>query len=641
MTYQEGSTGSQDEFPEGAGVPAAAEATNGWSIVPEAPEQVPAPPPRRPWRWWIAIAVTVLVVATAAAVALVTTRGAGDSPTLAWVPANAMVYAEGRLDVPGDQGPALASFLSNFPGFADTSNLQSKLGQTWDRLLTVGDSSTRFSYTRDVAPWFQGTVGVAVLPGATASTPAVVVLAAVADQAKARSELDKVVGEAQKAGRAPKQSTVAGMTVWTFTMPAEGAAGDATGSGSSAAGTPRELSVALLNGSFVATNDPAAISAVQDVKNGRAAGLAGSASYKSAVSGAASPSLASVYVSASAIQQQVRALAPSAAPLASPLAACSAHAVPQSAYGTLRAQADQIVADLRGQVAGGTPPAPHESTLADHVPGTALAYFETHDAGQALACLVTQLKATAAASGSGNGASGAGSSGADSIAQVEALLGGSLESFVSWMGDAGVVVDAATATAPMPRVALIATVTDESLATQRLGQLTSLVKMIGSMGVSGLTVTDSKHGSATVTTLTIPASALASAAGAGPGAGAAGALPASISIGWTLADGRFILGLGADTVTSLLDQSTAQSLGATPAFTQALASAGGPSTSGFAYVDLRALRAAAESAMPSSERANYDANVRPYLLPFDRLVSVAGVSGSSMTSRTIITVSKP
>ncbi len=623
MTYQ-GDPAGEPTLPE---TPAVDSTGGGWSIVPAAPELVPAPPARRPWRWWVAIAVTVLVVGAAAAAALVTTRGAADSPTLAFVPANAIVYAEGRLDVPGDQGAALASFLSNFPGFADTSNLQSKLGQTWDRLFQAAPGNP-FSYTADVAPWFQGTVGVAVLPGAAGAEPGVVMLAAVADQSKAQAELDKVVAEATKAGETPKQSTVSGVTVWTFTPPADGTAG-----GSGTTTHPRDVSLALLQGAFVATNDTSAITAVQDVAAGRSAGLADSAAYRAAVGSAASPALGDVYVSVTALRQEAAALAPGAAalasPLASPLAGCSAQSVPQSLYGTLRAKAGSLQIDVRGQSSGGTPATPHDSTLVDHVPGTALAYFESHDAGTALACLVAQLKAAAGT---------AGSSGAQSLGQIESVLGGQLESFVSWMGDAGVVVDAPTATQAMPRVALIATVTDTSLATQRLGQLTSLLRMFGSAAGGGITVTQAAHGAATVTTLTIPVSSLPSLPEATPGA--AGSVP-PVSVSWTLADGRFILGVGADTVTSLLDQSTAQSLGATPAFTQALTSAGGPSTTGFAYVDLRALRAAAEAAIPASEQANYDANVKPYLLPFDRLVAVNGVSGSANTSRTIITVGNP
>jgi hypothetical protein len=112
-------------------------------------------------------------------------------------------------------------------------------------------------------------------------------------------------------------------------------------------------------------------------------------------------------------------------------------------------------------------------------------------------------------------------------------------------------------------------------------------------------------------------------------------------VSWTLADGRFILGLGQDVVAALLDQSTAESLGSTPAFADALASAGGPATTGFAYFDLRAIRAAAELAMPASEQSVYDADVQPYLLPFDRLVVVYGASGSTKTFRAIISVSNP
>ena len=598
---------------------------DGWTIPPVQPPVAPAKAGGlRPWRWWIAIAATVIVIAAAGGVALVTTRAA-TSATIAYVPANALVYAEGRLDMPGDQGATVASFLSHFPGFSDTSNLQTKLNDTWDRLLGQIPGN-KYTYSADIAPWVQGTVAVAVLPGASPSAPEAVALVAVADQAKAQSELDRIIADARSAGTAPVQSTVGGATVWTFPS--------ATGS-TPAAG--HAMHVALLQGMLVVTNDTAAITAIQDVKSGVAASLASSQAYRDASAGAASSNLASIYISTASLRRQVAALVPSAAPavsplaspLASPLVACAAQAIPTSVYGTLRAQADQIVADLRAPLPAGSSPAPaRQSALVDHVPGNALAYLETHDLGKALACLVTQVKAAIPAASGGSSAN---------LGQVEGMLGGQLESFVSWLGDAGIVVEAPAAGQQLPTVGIIATVTDTTLATQRLGELQSLAGLAAASGLAGISVSTQQDGAATITTLSVASSVLSV-----PGSiGGAGGTPPTVAISWTLSDGRFFLGLGPSVVRSFLDLPAGQSLGTTPAFSAALASAGGPSTGGFAYLDLRAIRATAEAVIPSADRSSYEADVRPYLLPFDRLVVVNGLEGSTTTTRAIITVSNP
>jgi len=636
----EGPTGAAEAWPASDQAPESPEpgaagesATGGWTVLPGA--SLPAVDRARPspWRWWVAIAVTVLVVGSVAGAVVVATRGAGASPTLGYVPSNAIVYAEGRLDVPGDQGVALASFLSNFPGFSDTSNLQAKLDDTWDRLFAAIPGNP-LTYSADVAPWVQGTIAVAVLPGATPSAPRAVALVAVANQDRAQAELDKLVTAARSAGVSPAETTIGAAPVWTFPPTAR-----APGASSGATAAPRErgVSVALLPGAFVAASDPATIGTLQDVKAGRAAGLEGSQPYRDATSGTAASDLAAVYVSTGALGQELQALVPSiapapsplASPLSSPLVACVTRAFPVSAYGTLRAESDRLVADLRAQAPSGSATGTaRTSTLVDHVPGTALVYLETHDAGATLVCLLTQVTAVLPATASGSSVR---------LGQVEGLLGGRLESLVSWMGDAGIVVDAPTGASRVPRVALLASVPDAALAAERLGQLHALIGLATLGGAQGITLTETSHGSATITTVSIAASSLSL-----PGVtGGAGGAPTSIALSWTLSNGRFILGLGQDEVAALLDQASAQSLGATPAFTDALASAGGPATTGFAYVDLRALRAAAESAMPATERSAYDASVRPYLLPFDRLMVVNSANGSATISRAIITVSNP
>ena len=54
-----------------------------------------------------------------------------------YAPADAAMYEEIDLNMPGDQHDQLASFMSHFPGFADPSSFQQKLDDTLNQLLGV------------------------------------------------------------------------------------------------------------------------------------------------------------------------------------------------------------------------------------------------------------------------------------------------------------------------------------------------------------------------------------------------------------------------------------------------------------------------------------------------------------------------
>ena len=82
---------------------------------------------RRPVRWPVAIALIAIVLAVSAVVGILVTGQAPNAKVLAYVPDGTIAYGEARLDLPGDQRLAVASFLSKFPGFADQSALETKL----------------------------------------------------------------------------------------------------------------------------------------------------------------------------------------------------------------------------------------------------------------------------------------------------------------------------------------------------------------------------------------------------------------------------------------------------------------------------------------------------------------------------------
>lgn len=562
-------------------------------------------------RWAIATGATIVILAAVAALIFAAQRPSA-SPILPYVPGNAIAYAEARLDTPGDQGQALASFLAHFPGFADTSNLQVKLGDTWDRLV-AGLTGNRYRYSTDVEPWAEGTVGVAVLPAPGRREPGVVVLAAVKDQARAQAELDKVVASVARRGT---RVEVGGTTAWTMD-------------------NGQAVLALLPSGMFVIASDTGTVGAVADARAGKTANLGAAQAYLDASAGSASDRLGSVYISTSAVGSQLRSLMPSIAPTvtacggtADPLAA-----LPVSMFGTLRAEQDGVVVDVRVRPSPGVAaPTAHASTLVDHVPATTLAYVEVHDLGKALSGGICGLKAGMASSASR--LPGASSAPVDQqVQQIEGLLGGPLESFVSWMGDGGIAVGAPLADQSTPSVVFVASAADVSAATQRLAQLKGLLELAGSFGgARGLAVSDVRHGAATITTLTVPTSV---AVGGSSGT----SLPPSVSVSWTLSGGVFVLALSPGAVARVLDLQSAQSLGATPAFRDALAAAGGPSVTSIAYVDLRATRATAEAAagLPST----YATDVKPYLLPLDRFVAAGTVQDGVPVIRAVVTVSNP
>ena len=104
-----------------------------------------------------------VVLAIAAFVGILVTGRAPNAKVLGYVPDGTIAYGEARLDLPGDQRLALASFLSKFPGFADQSAIETKLNEVMDRFVggvTNGDQA----YTTDIQPWFDGELAFALGP---------------------------------------------------------------------------------------------------------------------------------------------------------------------------------------------------------------------------------------------------------------------------------------------------------------------------------------------------------------------------------------------------------------------------------------------------------------------------------------------
>jgi hypothetical protein len=93
------------------------------------PAATPRAARRGPWRWAIALVATAAVVVSGSGLAVFAQNGAGQSQGPVFVPADAAMYVEARLDMPDGQAEALAQMMTAFPGFADAGSFDMKVDE--------------------------------------------------------------------------------------------------------------------------------------------------------------------------------------------------------------------------------------------------------------------------------------------------------------------------------------------------------------------------------------------------------------------------------------------------------------------------------------------------------------------------------
>ena len=119
-------------------------------------------------RWAVGLGVAGLAVVVAIGAFIV--LGSRPMPeALKYIPADAAVVVEVRMDLPGDQLQKLGNLLGHFPGFADQSTLPAKIDESLSRLVQQG-GSTEMDYVRDIKPWLSGPTFIAIrLPSSAGS----------------------------------------------------------------------------------------------------------------------------------------------------------------------------------------------------------------------------------------------------------------------------------------------------------------------------------------------------------------------------------------------------------------------------------------------------------------------------------------
>ena len=560
-------------------------------------------------RWVVALVATSLVLAGAVGLAAVAGAGNSTSPTLAYVPANALAYAEARLDLPGNQRDEATRFLARLPGLLDSTSLPLKIGRALDGMMG-SVAGGRLSYTRDLEPWFAGPAAVALLPPPTSTDetsaagtkrPRPAVLIAVKDRPQVEAFLDKLRAEAIAQGATVTPVAVGGTDGWTI-APKDGPG----------------ITVALTEDMLVASERPEDLALLMDTKAGRVPGLAGSEAFGAATAGAPADRIGSAFVRAELMGDLLAASASDGAAAGLPAGLLTAAKLPDWFFATLRAEGDRLVIDGRSAAVAGSTPAPvRPSEIVGGVPSNAIAYAESHEAGKLIGELLRAVRSSPETA-----------SQLKQFDQLEPFLGVSLDAFFDFVKDAALVVVPPAAGSDAPQVGLVASLTDESVAAARLTRLRALLALGGDR--VGARVTTESYGLATVVTVTFTQPS-------DGGAGASG-LPFD-SISWALDRDRLVVGLTPAFVKAILDTPAGEGLGDDPAFQAKLAQAGGPATAGLAYIDLRGLLGLVDGAAGSipGDMAGRMAAFEPYLDVLDSIVAVRGRDGDTPTIRIVLT----
>ncbi|HYN69454.1 MAG TPA: DUF3352 domain-containing protein, partial [Candidatus Eisenbacteria bacterium] len=399
-------------------------------------------------RWLIAGGVAILAIA--AVIAGVMLLGSSPTPeALRYIPADSVVVGELRLDLPGDQLEKVGNLLAHFPGFKDQSNLPQKLDETFARLVQTASSGAA-DYQTDLKPWLAGPTFFGLrTPGSDGKPSERAVIVATTD--------GKVACQPLFEGHPTTHETRAGVDV------------EVADDGNVAC---------ALDGRYGIIGDPDSVRAALDA-HAAGSGVNASADYKAAREALGADRLMTVFVAGkdfAELQGMLQGELPSSAPSLGML-----QTLPRWAIAGFRAEDDALVMDLvsapaevasaSGAPAQITPasslptaPPPRISTLATLLPGDTVALAEGHGVGVGIQSVLAGLRAEPTT--------------AETVGQLDsalALLGGA-EGLLGWIGDAAVVVvpDGSSVAG-----GLVLLAPDDTTATEKVGQLTSILTLAG------------------------------------------------------------------------------------------------------------------------------------------------------------------
>lgn len=565
------------------------------------------------WRVLVIGLVAVLAagIGAAAGAFLLSDRTSGAGAAASYVPADAPIYIEVRLDPSAEQDAALRDLLGRFPaidGLDLDRPLYEQLGEVIDEQLAAQDE-VDLTWAADVEPWFDGSVAFAVtdIPLAAMSDqldpmvepplPGMLVVVGVTDAAAARATIDRLSDEA--AGAALDETQHDGVTIRS--------------------GAGFDGAYAVTDDAVLFAPDVTAIVAALDTHADPDAGLAATDHLVAALETLPSDWLAFSSFDFAGIMSAAFDEAASSEDAAA-LAAMQALIEHQPMRGAtvVTARGDRLAIDGVSEAPSGPFTVVNATRgLAGEVPAATLYFVEGGNIGDALGAVLGAVTDAAATDPEA----------AEQIRLAEAALGAELPELVAWIEDGAI---AAGWDGSEPWAGLILVPSDVAEADRRLGQLATFATLAGLDPSSGVSVTESEIAGEVVTTIRWSDPASSDDLGLPMGDG--------IAVAYTVTDDRAIIGIGETFVRRVLELDPADALGADARYAGTINQLGGASNAGVAWIDLAAAREALLGVMgpmmgmfdPGGE---FVASVEPWLLPLDRFAAVSVLEGDVLVQR--------
>jgi hypothetical protein len=558
---------------------------------PTAPAMTPASGGRGRLRWIVALVVVAVVVVATVGVVVLFNKPATAS-ALAYVPGDAALVLEVRMDLPGDQLQHVGNLLAHFPGFADQSTLSTKIDEGIRRLIVAVSGNSGIDYVNEIKPWLAGPtfVGIMAPALATSSGTGSAVIAATTDGTVDCAKAFK--------SQAVTHESYKGFDLVTATQP---------------------VLTCVIDGRQALLGDAPTVKLALDAKAG-GTGMDKNARYATARAALGLDRLATAFVNGPALASLEAAAGGSSSSQA--LAALTGP-VPDWAMAGIRAEDDALVLDSVSaptvEPAGGPSllplPATHPSVLAPMVPKDTLLFVENQGTGASVGNLFSRLRAIP-----------------ELQASLQTLdgLGGPAKLF-GWVDDVGVAVSV-NGTAPDGAIFLVAK--DEATASGTVTQLTALLGLLGQGKVQIATATVA---GVLVDTITIPDPSTLIPSSDLQGLSLP-TTPVSFSVA---AKGKvIILATGVPEMTAILNVAPGGSLADDPAF-QLAGQRGLSNSRTTVYAAAGASIAVVQRFLPPDQLASFTSDELPYLEPLQSVSSTATEDAPGSRSRLVVIVSKP
>ena len=570
-------------------------------------EQVHYEPPRQSAvgraRYLIIGAVALLAVAVGVVLGSVLVGGgaAGLAPAAGYAPADAVIYAEARLDLPGAQRANLRALLERFPAADADAILTEALADTLDEALA--DGGAPFDYSTDVAPWFDGTLAMVLLdyPMSMDPTqmqlPSVVGLFGVRDAAAAGALADELRAELETQGSTFTSSEHAGVTIWSL---------EADDLGMPMPMQPVGFAYAVTDDQLLLANAADAVRAALDARGG--SGLADAGEVGGLLGALPVERSGTMVVNSRAMLAEMRAELDAAQPGLAEALGAYLDAVPPYSVASLAFGSDAFLFDAVAAVPeGDLQPQNADRDFAERLPADTLFYADGSGLGTAFEQAIIAGKTSVALMPDGDLA-------LTELENVEAAIDADLEEFVAWIGDGAI---GAGWDGEAPWFGVVLEAVDVDAASRRLTQIGALAELAAGQGGGDVTVTTDTVDGVEVTTVAFGAS----------GASVMGEFSFSYAL-----DGETALIGTTGFVEAALTLDAASSLAASERFDAAVDRFGGGDNAGAFYLDLAGLTETVRGELPVEATAGMG-EVWPNLAPLDYLAGVTRVEGDRVMSR--------